>query len=112
LPGEEVVDPQKLDGKRVEIERLGFKVVRVPYLVSLDPNSVWPGVSYVNSLATDGLLFVPTFGLPQFEEQILADLTKRLRGLYQVIPVDSRYNLTYNGGVHCTFGIVRAAAGS
>ena len=108
LPGGEAVNRHAMDSKALEIEGLGFKVVRVPYLVSLDPNSGWTGVSYVNSLVTDGMIFVPTFGLGKFEDQLLADLAKKLPA-YRLIPVDSRYNISYNGGVHCTFGIVRAA---
>lgn len=108
-PTEEGLNREVLLSKRIEMERLGFKVVRAPYLLSPDVNSGWPGVSYVNVLATDGLLFVPTFGLGRYEEQLVANLGKKLPG-YRLIPVDSRYSLAFNGGMHCTFGMVRAVA--
>lgn len=109
FPAEDGLNREVLEGKRIEMERLGFRVVRAPYLLSPDVNSGWPGVSYVNLLATDELVFVPTFGLGRFEEQLLAKLAKKLPG-YRLIPVDSRYSLAYNGGLHCTFGMVRAPA--
>jgi hypothetical protein len=102
-----------LAGKAREIRRLGFEVIRVPYLATLGTERAdWPGVSYVNLLAVDRMLFVPTFGLGEVEDRIVDDLRRKLKQRYEVIPVAARLALANNGGVHCLFGIIRETTGN
>lgn len=97
----------QLDALVDRMRKLGFRVVRTPHAVSKDIIEEWLGVSYINLLAVDHTLFVPTFGLGEADERALAALRRQLPETYQLVPVNARYNLMYNGGVHCTFGIVR-----
>jgi hypothetical protein len=102
-----------LAGKAREIRRLGFEVIRVPYLATLGTERAeWPGVSYVNLLAVDRMLFVPTFGLGEVEDRIFDDLRRKLKQRYEVVPVAARLALANNGGVHCLFGIIRETSGN
>jgi hypothetical protein len=90
-----------------KIRKLGFRVVRVPYLHSPEALDEWPGISYTNSLLVDRTLFVPAFGLGKAEEKIFKDMQKRLPQGYTLAPIYARFGLINNGGVHCVFGVVR-----
>lgn len=96
-----------LDRKANEIHRLGFRVIRVPYLIAPKKLDVWAGISYVNLVMLDRMLLVPTFGLGEAEGAILANLAKNVGRSYRVIPIDARFSLVFNGGVHCAFAVVR-----
>ncbi len=99
--------PAELDQVAGQLRKLGFRVVRLPHLDAPSVASEWPGVSYVNLLAFDRTLFVPSFGLGKFEERVYSDLRRKLGGKYEVVPVNARSGLSDNGGIHCVFGIVR-----
>ena len=107
IPGELNSVSQLLDEKAAEIRKLGFRVIRVPYLYPGQGLDRWKGISHVNLLAHERKLFVPTFGLGNFETQLLANLQKKLGREYEVIPVYARSSLLLNGGIHCVFGITR-----
>ncbi len=100
---------RKLDQAASDLRKLGFQVVRVPYLTGAGRDNRWPGVSYVNLLAFERTLFVPRFGLGAYEDALLERFSRKLGGRYRVVPVDARASLVSNGGVHCVFGIVRSA---
>jgi hypothetical protein len=106
-------DPETLSGRIQEqiakIRKLGFKVVRVPYLYSPEVFEEWPGISYTNSLLFEKTLFVPAVGLGKSEEKIFREMRKKLPG-YEIVPVYARFGLMNNGGVHCVFGIIRDPA--
>jgi hypothetical protein len=94
--------------KVAELEALGFRIVRVPRFGSDQNGSTqWAGVSYVNSLLLDDVLFVPTFGLGAVEERMLEALQAALPPRYRVVPTYARHMLLHNGGVHCTVAIIR-----
>jgi len=95
-----------LDDVATALRGLGFRVVRVPFLVAPERVDEWVGVSYANSAAIDGQLFVPALGLGQAEEKIFAEMARKLPDL-QVVPVAARSSLLDNGGVHCILGPVR-----
>jgi hypothetical protein len=101
----------RIEEQVAKIRKLGFRVIRVPYLVSPEAMDDWPGISYTNSLLIDRTLFVPAAGLGKAEEKIFRDLRKRLPDGYEVVPVYARFGLMNNGGIHCVFGIVRQPAG-
>ena len=107
FPGELNSISQLLDEKATEIPELGFRVIRVPYLYPGQDLDRWKGISHVNLLAHERKLFVPTFGLGNFEAQLLAKLQKKLSPEYEVIPIYARSTLLLNGGIHCVFGITR-----
>ena len=67
----------------------------------------WAGVSYVNLLALDRKLFVPAFGLGEFEERVFSGIARGLGGRYRVEPTYARTALLSNGGAHCVVGLVR-----
>ena len=92
--------------KAREIERLGFRVVRVPHLVA-EHGSRWPGVSYANSLVWGRRIFMPALGLGDYEQRLFQDLAAKLDSAYEIVPVPARHTLLRNGGVHCVFGLVR-----
>lgn len=101
----------RIEAKVRALEAMGFQVVRVPRLGG-DPELEvpWAGISYANSLLVDRTLFVPRFGLGDLERKIFDDLQQKLPPDYRVVPVFARHMLLYNGGVHCTVAIVRAAS--
>lgn len=109
LPGAPDSMAALLDAKAAEISRLGFRVVRVPYLAAHNLWQKWTGVSYLNSLVFDNTLFVPTMGLGKAEEKILASLRKKIGTGYKVIPVPARFAILRNGGVHCVTGAFRGS---
>lgn len=100
-----------LERKAREIERLGFRVIRIPHLVAENAGS-WPGVSYANSLVWGDRIFVPALGLGDYEERLFRDLAKKLASAYEIVPVPARHALLRNGGVHCVFGLVRGQTGA
>ena len=110
LPGAMTLDLDQLGRTDKELRQLGFRVIRVPYLIGRMED--WPGVSYINHLRVGRSLFVPELGLPSVEEPIFAELRRKLGPSYQVIAVPARSSLANNGGVHCVFGIVPALGGA
>ncbi len=97
----------ELNRAAAELRKMGFEVIRAPYLAAPAVASEWVGIGYVNSLTSGRTLFVPSFGLRKFEDRLYRDLGRKLRNRYQIVPVDARSSLAENGGVHCVFGIVR-----
>jgi hypothetical protein len=90
------------------LEAIGFRVVEVPaFRVDLRGARSWPGVSYVNALVVDRLLFVPRFGLGEVEDRLFRDLGAKLPTGYSVVPVDAQQILVRGGGLHCLAGVVR-----
>ena len=98
---------RRVDAKIEQIEDLGFQVIRVPQIGAHNNRVLWSGISYVNCLLVDNLLFVPRFGLGSAEEDIFDRIQKQLPRQYRVIPVFSQNSIVYNGGIHCRAGIVR-----
>lgn len=92
-----------LDDAVRQLERFGFRTVRVPHLSGGEGASV----SYVNSLLFDRRLFMPSLGLGGYEERLFAKLKNDLGGRYEILPVNARTALSMDGGVHCVFGIIR-----
>lgn len=108
LPGFPNRHRDRIEAKAREVEALGFRVIRVPRVSGeADLGLPWAGISYVNNLLVDNLLFVPAYGLGAAEDQIFDDLQRSLPQRYRVVPVFSRHMILYNGGVHCIVGIVR-----
>ena len=115
LPGNAPWKPREFAKVETRLGQLGFRVVRVPYVAASRYDDHWAGVSYANLLAFERRVFVPLLGLGAFEETVIARLRRALPRDYEVIGVPARAGLTYNGGIHCVFGIVRrvgASAGS
>ena len=109
LPNAPLWRNDMLDDAATTMKQLGFRVVRVPFLVSPKHIDHWVGVSYTNSLAIRGKLFVPAFGLGEAEEAIFADMARKLPTL-RIVPIHARYSLLDNGGVHCILGPVRGSS--
>ena len=101
-----------VDRNVLELERLGFRVIRVPRLAG-DPvlKPRWPGVSYVNSLIVDQTIFVPEFGLGEAEWALFDRIREQLPPKYRVVPVYARKVLLHNGGLHCVSGLIRSPLG-
>jgi hypothetical protein len=97
---------KRINDKVQEIQDLGFRVIRVPQ-IGADSTIAWSGISYVNNLLVDYLLFLPKFGLGAVEDEIFDRLQKQLPIPYRIIPVFSQNSIVYNGGIHCRVGIVR-----
>jgi len=111
LPMNSSPKPARLEAKVGELQRLGFKVIRVPKLAGNGELGVpWTGISYVNALFVDPILFVPTFGLGEPEARMLDDLSRKLPSEIRLVPVYAQHMLAYNGGIHCVTGIVRSPA--
>ncbi|MCB9383635.1 MAG: hypothetical protein H6509_03400 [Bryobacterales bacterium] len=100
-----------LDAVAETFEKLGFRVIRVPYLYAPKLHDVWPGVAYVNSLVDGDRIFMPALGLGRLETEMFADIQQKLGADYQVIPVNAWASVLGNGGVHCVFGVVREPIG-
>jgi hypothetical protein len=98
---------RRINAKIEQIEHLGFQVIRVPQIGAHNNCISWSGISYVNNLLVDTLLFLPKFGLGAAEDDIFDRIQKQLPGQYRVIPVFSQNSIVYNGGIHCRTGIVR-----
>jgi hypothetical protein len=94
--------------KIAELERLGFRVIRVPaFRVNLTHPRDWPGISYVNALVVDRQVFLPRFGLGEIEDRIFREVGAQLPAGYALVPVDAQRVLIRNGGLHCLTGLVR-----
>jgi hypothetical protein len=99
---------RRTDAKIVELEDLGFEVIRIPaYRVNLRKERDWPGISYVNALVVDEQVFVPRFGLGEVEDGVFRLVQARLPAHYTIIPVDAQRVLIRNGGLHCLAGLIR-----
>jgi hypothetical protein len=97
---------ERINEKIREIKDLGFRVILVPE-IGTDSTIPWSGISYVNNLLVDNLLFLPRFGLGAVEDEIFDRIQKQLSSHYRVVPVFSQNSIVYNGGIHCRAGIVR-----
>ena len=111
LPNDPIAISGRIDEQVAKIKKLGFRVVRVPYLYSPEARDEWPGISYTNSLLVDKQLFVPAAGLGAYEEKVFREMQKKLPQGYRVVPVYARFGLMNNGGVHCVFGVIRDPGG-
>ncbi|MEZ5367097.1 MAG: hypothetical protein R2748_33365 [Bryobacterales bacterium] len=111
LPREASPRELALEGVAETFEKLGFRVIRVPYIYAPKLHDAWPGVAYVNSLVDGDRIFMPALGLGRLETEMFADIQQQLGPDYQVIPVNAWASVLSNGGVHCVFGIVRAPSG-
>lgn len=99
---------ERAAAKTAELEALGFQVIRVPrFGGDQHASTTWAGISYVNSLLLDDVLYVPTFGLGDVETGMIDALSAALPARYRVVPTYARHMLLHNGGVHCTVAIVR-----
>lgn len=109
LPDYEIPDRKLREKKIAEIEELGLRVIRVPRIAGDKSLQVpWSGISYVNSLLVDDILFIPVMGLTKIEELFLDDLKMQLPDEYKVVPIYARHLILNNGGIHCATGIIRS----
>ncbi|MBL8212094.1 MAG: agmatine deiminase family protein [Bryobacterales bacterium] len=105
-------DPEhrrKLDENAAMLQRMGFRVVRVPWLEGeASSDSRWPGISYVNAAVIGESIFVPELGLGEVEEEWFGELQRELPG-FRVVATPAANLLLQNGGIHCVlaFGRVR-----
>jgi hypothetical protein len=91
-----------------KLAALGFEVIPVPRLGGHPDSSIpWAGLSHVNLLLVDHKLFVPRFGFGSEEDRLLEELSERIPGAYQVIPIFAQHLIVHNGGLHCISGILR-----
>ena len=98
------------DNKARMLESMGYRVVRVPWLGGDGaPASPWPGISYVNAVDIDDMLFVPEIGLGDVEREWIDRLQQQLQGQYRVVPVRATRLLLDNGGIHCAVAVSRKA---
>jgi Porphyromonas-type peptidyl-arginine deiminase len=110
LPGFRVETQPGIDAAVAELEKTGFRVIRVPRLGGDRSLAVpWSGISYANAVLVDDQLFVPAFGLGKFEDEVFAQLQQQLPSQYKVVPVYARHMMLFNGGTHCVLAIVRKA---
>ena len=110
LPGVSGKDPRAYDAVAAELTKLGYRVVRLPFFTAApagEGEDPWPGVSYVNLLAIDDRIFLPSLGLGEAEQAIAAELSTTLGSAFRVELVDARAALASNGGVHCVFATIR-----
>lgn len=107
LPGYRPRSVKTLNALARSLERIGFRVIRVPRIAG-DPELKvpWGGISYTNGLVLDRSVFLPQFGFGPAEDRFFEDLRKRLPPGFEVIPVYARRLLLVNGGLHCVTGIV------
>ncbi len=108
LPGFEVETQSRIDAAVAAIEKVGFRVIRIPRLGGDRSLAVpWSGISYANAVLVDNQLFVPAFGLGKFEDEVFARLQEQVPSQYTVVPVYARHMMLFNGGTHCVLAIVR-----
>ena len=108
LPDYNIPDKKLREQKIAELEDLGLKVVRVPRIAGdKSLNVPWSGISYVNNLLVDNILFIPVMGLTSIEKLFIDDLKTQLPPEYKIVPVYARHLILNNGGVHCATGIIR-----
>ena len=108
IPGFNAARDTRIEEKVKQLEARGFRVLRAP-LIGGDPfaDEPWSGISYVNSALVGTTLFVPAFGFGEAEQPIFDALQASLKPHYTVVPVNARYALLQNGGVHCVIGFLR-----
>ncbi|MFH1965235.1 MAG: agmatine deiminase family protein, partial [Acidobacteriota bacterium] len=108
LPDYEIPDRKLREQKIAELEELGLKVIRVPRIAGDKALEVpWSGVSYVNSLLVDNIIFIPVMGLTKIEKLFFDDLKSQLPPEYKIVPIYARHLILNNGGIHCATGIIR-----
>jgi hypothetical protein len=108
LPGETAKKEQRLNEHVRTLEKLGFRVVRIPWIGG-EPSGAdaWAGISYANMVLLGRRLFVPVFGLGPAEQRLVESIETLLPAGYRVVPVFARSALLQSGGVHCALGVVR-----
>lgn len=112
LPGETAAIEDRLLRKVHELEAIGFRVIRAPWIGGEDEGEhPWAGISPVNMLLLGKHLFVPVFGLGPEEQKLVESFARRLPEGYTVRPVFARAALLQSGGVHCLMGAVREVEG-
>jgi hypothetical protein len=112
LPGFRIETQSGIDAAVASLEKLGFRVVRVPRMGGDRALAVpWSGISYANAVLIDKQFFVPEFGLGQPEQKFFDDLRAKLPSGYEVVPVYARHMMLFNGGTHCVLAIVRDVPG-
>lgn len=102
-------DPEhrrKLDENAAMLGRMGFRVVRVPWLEGESGESRWPGISYVNAAVIGETVFVPELGLGEVEEEWFGELQRQLPGV-RVVATPAANLLLQNGGIHCVLAFGR-----
>ena len=108
LPDYEIPNVERREEKIKELEELGLEVIRVPSSAGDESLQIpWSGISYVNNLLVDKVLFIPSMGLFEIENTIIEDLRSQLPKEYKVVPIYARHLILSNGGIHCATGIVR-----
>lgn len=108
LPGETAKKEQRLNEHVRTLEKLGFRVVRIPWIGG-EPTGAdaWAGISYTNMVLLGRRLFVPVFGLGPAEQRLVESIEPQLPAGYRVVPVFARSALLQSGGVHCALGLIR-----
>jgi hypothetical protein len=97
------------DKSAAALASVGYTVVRVPWVPGTAERAMpWAGISYVNGAVVDHQVFVPAFRLGAVETAWFAELKAKLPKSYRVVPVDARYLLMTNGGVHCALALERS----
>ncbi len=94
---------KRLSSVRRKLKEMGYKIINVP---SPHHESSWAGLSYVNSLAVDKDLFLPSIGLRSFEPALKSKLASDL-GDFRVHLIPSKIQVMKNGGIHCTVKAIR-----
>lgn len=109
LPGTPVLKQPLIDARIRQLEKLGFRVIRVPQFGEdgSEPDP-WAGISYTNFALVDDTLFVPAFGFGDVERRYFDEIQSQLPGRYRVVPTFARSALLQNGGVHCVVAYLRA----
>jgi hypothetical protein len=108
LPGQTAEKERRLRQKAEILERLGFRVIRVPWIGGeMTGSQLWAGVSYANLILIEHTLFIPVFGFGEPEQKLVEEIEPKLPAGYRVVPVLARSALLQNGGVHCVVGLVR-----
>jgi hypothetical protein len=110
LPGATAQKESRLAEAAEQLERLGFRVVRIPWIGGeMTGKHPWAGISYANLVLLERDLFVPAYGLGAPEQQLLDSIEPSLPAGYRVKPIHARSALLMNGGVHCVVGLVRGS---
>jgi Porphyromonas-type peptidyl-arginine deiminase len=108
LPDYKIPEKKLREQKIAELEGLGLKVIRVPMVAGDKSLQIpWSGISYVNNILVDNILFIPVMGLTKIEKMIIDDLKFQLPREYKIVPIYARHLILNNGGVHCATGIIR-----
>jgi hypothetical protein len=111
LPGASRAIDDRIQAKLEVLQNLGFRILRVPVIGGdFEAAQPWAGISYANAALVDRTLFVPAFGFGEAEQQVFDELQKAVGDGYSVVPVNARYALLQNGGIHCVLGFIRSPA--